>query len=83
MNAACCQAARRGGAIAGWVLPGLTLALVPKCPACVAAYVLLATGVGISASAAWVLRMGVIVTSVVVLSLLVVRTVTRRVQTNQ
>ncbi|MDB6029736.1 MAG: hypothetical protein JWM16_74 [Verrucomicrobiales bacterium] len=48
---------RRSGEIAGWVLPSITLALIPKCPVCVAAYVALATGLGISFHIAAYLRM--------------------------
>ncbi|HZW05482.1 MAG TPA: hypothetical protein VFF65_00035 [Phycisphaerales bacterium] len=61
---------RRAGAVGGWVLPAVVLALVPKCPMCVMAYVAAGTGVGLSYSAAGGLREGVIWVSVGVLVVL-------------
>ena len=51
-----CVAVACGGKLASWIVPSVTLALLPKCPACVAAYVLLATGIGISLPTATHLR---------------------------
>ena len=80
MNAPCCNPgratlARRCVDVAGYVVPASILALLPKCPVCVAAYVALATGLGISVTAASYLRTGVIMACVATLLVVVVRTV--------
>jgi|GEM_PF-4280340 len=34
---------------AGWIIPGILLAILPKCPLCLAAWLSLVPGIGISA----------------------------------
>jgi len=74
--------ARRGwvgriGEAVEWAAPVVALALIPKCPGCVAAYVLLFTGIGVSFSTAETMRWGLIAACVGALAYLAVRAVRR------
>jgi hypothetical protein len=73
MGRACCRITRRGGEIAGWIIPTATLALLPKCPACLVGYIAIATGMGISFTAARYLRFGLIALSILALAFFAVR----------
>jgi hypothetical protein len=56
-----------------WLLPATLLALMPKCPVCVAAYVALLTGVGITIPAAAAIRTAMIAACLASLAFLTLR----------
>ena len=81
MSACCVQEGttiqrRRRRDAAGWVVSGAMLALIPKCPVCLAGYVALATGMGLSLSTAWTVRValvGLCLTSLTILTARIAR----------
>src|SRR5690606_35977438 len=54
-----------------WLVPGMLLVFMPKCPACLAGYVALATGIGLSLPTAAMLRSSLLVACIASLLLLV------------
>jgi hypothetical protein len=46
----------RAKAAGGWFIPSMLLALVPKCPLCLAVYLSVTTGIGVSMTTARYLR---------------------------
>jgi hypothetical protein len=54
----CCQQIK-SRRLAGWLLPGGLLVLMPKCPMCLAGYVAIFTGAGLSVAVAQGLRVAV------------------------
>ena len=70
-------AIRRCRDIAGWLVPSAILALLPKCPVCLAAYLAVGTGVGLSISAATYVRMLLVFMCISSLSILAAKSFAR------
>ena len=68
---ACCSTSprwfQRIAQAAGWALPSATLALLPKCPACLVGYLAVFGGLGISITVASYLRAALLILSIATL----------------
>jgi hypothetical protein len=62
----------RSKAVAKWLGPTTLLVLMPKCPACLAAYIALGTGIGISMRFAAGMRWMLLGISIAILAYLVI-----------
>ncbi len=81
----CCEGAstptrvRRRLDVAGYVVPSAILVLLPKCPACIAAYLAMGAGIGVTVSTAATLRTTLLILCVACLAYFTARHVRRKV----
>ena len=82
MKPSCCEArpsrVRRSLGAAGYVVPSAILVLLPKCPACIVAYLAMGAGIGVTMTTAATLRMVLLVLCVACLGFVAARQVRRR-----
>jgi hypothetical protein len=69
------------GTITSWIFTWGIVLLIPKCPACLAAYVACGTGIGLSVSTAGYVRLGLLAACAATLAFLTQRLVRQRVVT--
>lgn len=78
----CCDStpsrARRSLDAAGYVVPSAILVLLPKCPACIVAYLAMGAGIGVTLSTAAALRASLLVLCVACLAVVTVKRVRRK-----
>jgi len=65
-------------AAAGYVVPAAVMALLPKCPACIVAYLAVGAGIGVTMSTAATLRTMLLILCVASLVFITARRVRRR-----
>lgn len=68
---------RNGRSTTALLIPGLLLAIMPKCPACLAAYITLITGTSVSLSAASGIKMVFSILCLAFLSVLFIKAICR------
>jgi len=84
VNSQCCEgqgirrSLKRGGNTAGWLGSAALLVVLPKCPACLAAYLALGTGLALSVPAAATLRLLLVALCAASLSHFLYRSLVRR-----
>jgi len=68
---------RRVSDLLRWMIPAALLAILPKCPLCIAAYIALGTGIGVSVATAAHIRALLLAVSLSALAYLGVRRLSR------